>query len=91
MRTYCITLQLNSLFGNYDVLYRAIQSSGTWWKLNNNVWMLRSNLNASQIRDYLRTYMHNGDRVFVVEVGHDWAGQGHQQNEYDWVRQNIAP
>ena len=38
-------------------------------------WALRSTYTASQLKEILRGFMHEGDRIVVTEVGSEWASR----------------
>jgi len=38
-------------------------------------WALRSTYSATELRDLLRGFLHEGDRIVVAEVGQEWASR----------------
>jgi hypothetical protein len=86
---YCITYELKSTWQNYTQFYEAIKSSGVWWHQSGNIWFISSSNTAIYIRDYLKTFMADGDKIFVIKCDKNWAGFGYNQDEYDWLKSNL--
>jgi hypothetical protein len=73
---------------NYDALYEAIKSYGTWGKITESTWAIVTNQNSNQIRDYLAKFTDNDDRIFVMKGG----GEAAWQNviaENDWLQKHL--
>ena len=49
-------------------------------QLLNAQWALRSTYTATELRDLLRAFLHEGDRIVVTEVGHEWASRKAMSN-----------
>ena len=87
MKCYIITYDLRK-FRNYDALYNAIKSYGTWGKITESTWAIVTYQNTAQIRDYLLNYIDNDDRLFVLKSG----GEAAWQNviaENNWLQQHL--
>lgn len=53
---------------NYDELYKAIKAYGTWARITESTWFIKTNSTCNQIRDNLISYMDGNDRLFVGEL-----------------------
>ncbi len=87
-KVYCISYDLCTPNRNYNDLYDAIKSFGSWWHQTESVWFIISSKSAVEIRDYLLCTIDNNDKLFVIEVCKHWAGKGFLQEEYDWLNDN---
>jgi hypothetical protein len=83
---YCISYDLKCPGQNYEELYNAIKSYGTWWHQTGSVWLIYSQETSVFIRNRLMSYIDKNDKLFVVALKKDWAGLGFKENEYDWLR-----
>ena len=59
--------------GNYDELYDAIESYGTWARITESTWAIETKDSATKIRDNLNQYLPEGSRLFVVRSGTEAA------------------
>ena len=53
---------------NYDVLYEAIKSYGTWAHITESTWFIKTDATCVQVRDKLLSVMDTNDRLFVGEL-----------------------
>jgi len=89
MKTYIISYDLLKPGQDYSDLIQAIKDiSGYWAKPLESFWIIKSDLSAVEIRDYLKGYMDQNDKVFVSTVGSTWAGWNLGQKVYDWLKEN---
>jgi hypothetical protein len=84
MSVFCISYDLKS--GNYDQLIDAIKSYGLWWHQSESTWFIQANYTSRQILDNLRNYIRNGDKLIVIQVQQNWWALGHNEEEYDWMK-----
>lgn len=89
LSVFCVSYDLRAPERNYEDLYNAIKSFGTWWHQTESVWFIASNKGASDIRDYLIQYTDSNDKLFVIEVKKHWGGKGFTTEEYNWLRENL--
>lgn len=87
MKCYIITYDLRK-FRNYDALYNAIKSYGTWGKITESTWAIVTYQNTAQIRDYLLNFIDNDDRLFVIKSGGEAAWQN-AIAENNWLQQHL--
>ena len=89
-KVYCISYDLYRPNQEYEKLQELIKSLGTWWHQTGSVWFVKTYKNAIEIRDLTKPFIDNDDKLFVMELGKEWAGIGFSKEEYEWVRTNIS-
>lgn len=85
MAVYCISYDLKS--NNYDSLIEAIKSYGLWWHQSESTWFIETTYSAKQVLENLRNFSYDGDKIIVIQVQENWWAVGHNQDEYDWMKQ----
>jgi hypothetical protein len=88
MACYIISYDLRKPGRNYDSLYAAIKSYGTWAHINESVWAVVTTTSAVQIRDYLRNHMDENDRIFIVKSGVEAAWR-HARCRNEWLKEHL--
>lgn len=91
MAVYCITYELNYDLKYYNNFFEALKSYAGWYKQGSNIWFISTNeeFEPTGLRDYLYALMYKNDKLFVIKVVGSWAGYGHPQSEYDWLKDNL--
>ncbi len=87
-KCYIITYGLMTPNRNYELLYNAIKSYGTWGKITETSWMIVTTASAANIRDNLSSYMGVSDRLFVSRVAIPSAWRNTIATD-DWVKKNL--
>ncbi|MGV0816765.1 hypothetical protein [Martelella sp. AMO21009] len=90
MQTYMIGYDLNKSGKNYEDLIAAIKelANGYWHHLD-STWLINTNLNAGQIRDYLKPHLDSDDELLVIGVSGNWATKGISASGNDWLRNSL--
>lgn len=70
MNVYIVTYDLmnNETPKDYRRVIGAIKELGLAKEFQRSAWLLKTNKSATQIRDYLKTYIDSDDSVFVGEL-----------------------
>ena len=68
MKSKIITYDLCAPGRNYDDLYKAIKSYGTWAHITESTWFVKTADSCTQIRDNLLSHVDSNDRLFVGEL-----------------------
>ena len=89
MNTYIINYDLIAPGKNYDRLFEAIKSYGTWAHVLKSCWLIKSSLPASEVRNYLVKYIDYNDKLLVAKSGNQGAWTGLKENQSDWLRRNM--
>ena len=74
---------------NYEQLYQAIKSYGTWGKLTESSWAIVSNQTVENIRNFLLNFIDGNDRIMVILSGKSAAWQNIMA-ENNWLQQNLV-
>jgi hypothetical protein len=76
MALYLISYDLlnKKTFGDYETLISELRKLGAKEALFSQ-WLLRSNASSSQIREFLKKFIHSDDRILVTEISTNWAGR----------------
>ncbi len=70
MPSYLVTYDLTQgSSSDYEELYDAIKSYGTWARVTESSWMVVTDNDQSEIRDHLGEFLRSGDRLFVLKSG----------------------
>ena len=88
MNSYIISYDLMAPNKDYSSLISAIKSYGTYAKVLESCWIIKSNDSSSTIRVYLSSYMDSNDRIFIAKL----TGEASWQNVLctnDWLNGNL--
>ena len=88
MNSYIISYDLMAPNKDYSSLISAIKSYGTYAKVLESCWIIKSNDSSSTIRVYFSSYMDSNDRIFVAKL----TGEASWQNVLctnDWLKGNL--
>lgn len=69
---------------NYDALYTAIKSCGTWWHYLELTWLVDTALSAAGVWERLAPHLDKNDYVLVIGVTRDYQGWL-PKAAWDWV------
>lgn len=87
--SYIITYDLCAPGRNYESLYAAIKSYGTWGKLTESAWVIVSVHNSVEIRDYLLKFIDGNDRLGVFRLSQE-AAWFRMMADNEWLQTNLA-
>lgn len=91
MALYSITYDLSNPGRDYETLANGIKKYGYWWHQTGSVWIIAANgTTTAQIRDYLKQFMDQNDKLFIAKLNGEWAAFGFTQEEYDWIKSKNA-
>ncbi|WP_299246287.1 hypothetical protein [uncultured Aquimarina sp.] len=93
MKSYLVTYDLID-GGDYDSLFEEIKeiASGHWHCLE-SVWIINSNLTASQINTRLLKTLDSNDRILVTQIhgpNTSWSRTFSDECR-DWLKKNLHP
>ena len=68
-----------------------IENNFNWWKCINNIYIVKSDKTASQVRDFLLECFDDNDTLFVVELSspRDSAWYGLSDECSSWLQQHL--
>jgi uncharacterized Zn ribbon protein len=73
---------------DYESLYEAIKSYGTWANITESTWAIVTDKNSKQVRDDLGQNLKSGDRLFVLKS----SGIAAWRNaicKNEWLKENL--
>ena len=82
MKDFIIDYDLNTEGQKYSELILAIKELN-YHELCKSSWVIKSDLTCSEIRDKLKQYIDNNDKLFVAEIK-DWASRGIKETS-NWL------
>ena len=88
MKSYCISYDLCSPGKDYSALYDAIKAYGTWAKVTESFYIVKTSQSATSIRDNLRNCLDSNDRLFVGNL----SGEAAWRNvicDNDWLKKYL--
>jgi len=85
--TYVISYDLRGQ-RNYEELYQAIRSYGTWSRIVESTWAIVTDSSAVQIRDNLTQYLDRDDGIIVIRAKHEAAWKDALSTN-EWLKKNL--
>lgn len=73
---------------DYESLYKAIKSYGTWAHILESTWAIVTAQTAVQVRDYLSQYLDSDDGLFVVKSGTEAAWRK-VNCKHEWLKEHL--
>jgi len=85
MNKYLITYDLKNKSRNYDSLYLAIKSLGPWWHYLESTWIVKTNLNSSQIWNNLGAHITTMDYLLITKIDSADKWGWLPQDAWNWL------
>lgn len=85
MNKYLITYDLKNKIRNYDSLYLAIRSLGPWWHYLDSTWIIKTNMNSTQIWNYLASHITTMDRLLIIKIDSSDKWGWLPQDAWNWL------
>ncbi len=75
----------------YGDLYTALETigSGGYWDCLNSTWLVLTDKTPAQIRDELKQYLKEDDRLLVMAYGDGAAWIGFKDDCQTWLEDNL--
>lgn len=74
MPCYLVSYDLRQPEHDYDALYAAIRSYGQWAHLKETLWAVVTDRTTTQVREHLRQFVDENDRLTVARYAAAEAG-----------------
>lgn len=72
---------------NYESLIEGIKSVfSTWCHIEKSAWLVKSDMKASEVRETLKAYLHEGDILFVGGLSGKWASWNLGDRRNQWIK-----
>jgi hypothetical protein len=91
MAIYMIGYDLHSSAEmNYDELFAALEAIGSgYWDCLDSTWLVITEKTATQIRDELKRYLKDEDRLLIMRYGAGAAWLGFKDDCRTWLEDNL--
>lgn len=89
MPTYVVSYDLKTPGKNYDALISALQTYPNWWHHLGSTWCVVTPNTAAQVRDHLKRYIDQNDKLLVVRSAGEGAWTGFDNNGSTWLKANL--
>lgn len=88
MYSYAISYDLNKT-KDYEAVHDKIRAYGTYAKVLESFWVVKSSQTAEQIRDNVGSVIDSDDELFVAKLtgAAAWRGLGSKTSE--WLKDNL--
>lgn len=88
MKSIIIEYDLRAPGRDYNSLYSAIKTYGTYANITESTWFIKTNDSCIQVRDNLLAYMDPNDRLFVATLTGE-AAWGNVICPSEFLRKNL--
>ena len=89
MTTYVVTYDLSKPGQQYNDLIEALKGYGTYFHIQQSVWIIHSSTTAGQVRDHLQQYIDSNDKLFVATLSGEAAWIGYDVDDTKWLKDNL--
>ena len=91
MAIYMIGYDLHPVKGkNYDRLFAALEAMGTgYWDCLDSTWLITTEKTPTQIRDEIKQYLKDNDRLLVMRYGDGAAWFGFKDECQTWLEDKL--
>lgn len=90
MPVYMIGYDLHQPEQSYDKLYSALETIGSgYWDCLESTWLVVTDKTSVQIRDELKQYLKDGDRLLVMRYGEGAAWHGFKDDCQTWLEDKL--
>ena len=90
MKVLLIGYNLNAAARSYDDFTTALHDLGDWWHHLNNTWLIRTDRDATEVRDALKPLMADTDELLVLNVSvASAAWTGFDESGDLWLAENL--
>ncbi len=91
MAIYMIGYDLHPVKGgNYDKLFAALEAMGTgYWDCLDSTWLIITEKTPAQIRDEIKPYLTDDDRLLVMCYGDGAAWLGFKNECQTWLEDKL--
>jgi hypothetical protein len=77
----------NDTAQNYEIIIGAIKALFTsWCHIEQSVWLIDTSSNAATVRETLKDYLNDGDRLFIAPLQGAWASRNFGDARNNWLK-----
>lgn len=74
---------------DYSNLIAAIKTYDKWWHHLDSTWIISTADSPTQVRDYLKQFLHSDDKILVATIGAPAAWKGFNDRGSSWLSANL--
>lgn len=89
MAVHMISYDLRHPGRNYQSLYDAIMSYGSYAHVNESVWAIATQYSSAQVRDHLLQHIDENDALIVARLAGEAAWWGLPEHAAAWLNKNL--
>jgi len=86
MSIYCVSYDLIKE-KDYSELIEKLKSYGAYAHAQGSLWFIKSPKNASELRDELKSFIDEDDKLIVIRVTLPWASSNLSKEVSDWLKE----
>lgn len=87
--TFIITYDLSAPARNYEGLLKQIKSYGTWAKICESSYIIKTDKGPVEIRDHLLEQIDDNDKLFVGTLASPAAWYGMSESVSNWILKHL--
>lgn len=88
MNKYIVSYDLIKV-RDYKDVHEKLKSFGGWARPLESVWVIKSSLTISEVRDEMQKVLDSDDKLIVMELTGNWGTYNISKNVTDWLKDNI--
>lgn len=90
MTVHWVNYDLNKTGQNYDKLINYLKSHQGWARPVRNSYLVKTSLNAGELRDGIQQHVDSNDAVLVIDIsGGNWGSYNISKGVTDWLKKNL--
>ena len=89
MAAYIVSYDLHKQGQNYDCIIKKLEAYPSHWHMQQSVWIVVTNDNASKIRDNLAPCLDSNDKLFVGKLSGEAAWKGLSDKGSKWLKEVL--
>ena len=86
MAKYIVSYDLHAPGQKYDCLSKKLKGYGTYWHMQESVWIISTASSAVQVRDNLQGCLDSNDKLFVGKLSGEAAWTGRTEANGKWLK-----
>jgi len=83
-----ISYDLNSPGQKYSKVFEIIKEFGSYIKLQESFWLVRTSLTPNEMTDKLLTVIDENDNLFICELNKNYQGNTSKEN-WEFIHKSI--
>lgn len=90
MNVFVVCYDLIKPHKDYSLLINALKALSTWCHPVDSTWIVPWNGTAASLRDHLKRFIDDNDKIVVLQVAPSWATSGVANDANDWFHRYVA-